>query len=96
MALGLVQRAGLIFGLDLGPGSWKVLFPLFLAAVSSFQRREARSATRILRKEALILSAARRLSLSGILYPAASLAYARALTPSVAGAHLFIRVFPCS
>ena len=34
MALGSVREAGLIFGLDLGPGSWKVLFPLLLAAVS--------------------------------------------------------------
>ena len=89
-----------ILGLDLGPGSRKVLFPLFLAAVSPFQRRVARSAARIFKNEAHILSATRRVYSSRILCSAASLAYTSAASlpalPLWPGTHFIVMVFPCS
>ena len=74
MAPGSGRRGGLIFGLNLGPRGRKLLFPQFLDAEPSSQRRVAYSAARLLRNEALILSASRRLSLSVILRSAAFLA----------------------
>lgn len=68
MALGTAWRRGPILGLNLGPVRQRSLPP-----VSG--RHVLFPAARLLKKEALILSAARRLSLSGTFRSAASLAY---------------------
>ena len=73
-------------------------FPLVPNRRALFQRRVARSAARLLRKGALILSAAMRLSLPGILCSAASLASALAVSlPDTLlwlVTHFTVRVFP--